>query len=561
MSSLRALALTLLGLGLLAAAEAERVYIHQGGGRFTWREAPADVDPAGAPAGAILATLDGRIGDKQIEAVVTDLVDRIEAAHATSVDASVVAWLGERPEIRRAFWLALDPRYDDPAAAVAVLGALIAHDVERVERFHHLAIAFAVVHDSPDAVRSSRLAMIWAVDPGQFPEMPGMLEVFDYLTEPTMLKRMPYPPDKLVWPLLVHLADYDLPASERDWVLGTFQDGKGDLSATYAMVPYDYDKLKGKPKLGSKPYVLANVLKQGGVCVDQAHFSSRVMKSFGIPAIKVSGEGRYGGAGHAWTGFLQASRKGARFAFTGRYNFDFYYTGDVFDPQTRTSVLDRALAMDLDGALHDYGTYVDAGATVRVARQIRGTDPETSLRLCEHALELNPFVAQGWSLLGAHIAAGTLDLKAATRWLNTMAKNLQPHPDMTLTVLDTVLDVMPASDLKERDKLYAAIFTLYRERPDLQIRLRERQCAELYAAGEADRATSYAVQTLIANAEEGTLILPLVEVVVGDCSQRPPAQRARVKAMLGKVDDGFPKMRGSTPSQAYAEFKQLLGRL
>ncbi|MDA3960615.1 MAG: hypothetical protein PF961_07475 [Planctomycetota bacterium] len=558
---LRALTLLVLTVLCVANAAEDLIYQHVGNGRFRRSSVATDqADPAGQANSALLA-MPKRISTKQIDPLVDDLVTRIAAGYASTTPPALSTWLDAHPDIRKAFWLAIDPVFDDPTAAIAVMDELVRHDSERAEKFYHLAIAMAVVHDTPDAVLSSRLAMIWAVEATQFPSMPDKLEIFDYLTSPAAIKRMPYPPDKLVWPLLVHVVDLDLPDSERAWVVGKFLNGKSDLSQTYSMVPYDYGKLNQQPKLGNSPYLLGNVLAKGGVCVDQAHFSSRVMKTFGIPAIKVSGESRYGGMGHAWTGFLQANRKGASFAFTGRYNFDYYYTGDVFDPHTRRSVLDREMAMELDGALHNYASYVDAGALVRIATSIASSDPSTSLRLTEAALDLNPFRADAWRLLAKHLSTGTLDLKAGTKWLNTMAKKCYAHPDLTLEVLNTTLDTMPANDLKKRGKLYASIYTLYKERPDLQIALRRRQCAELYAANEADMATSLAVHTLLANAKEGSLVLPLVEVVVADCQKRPADQRNKVHAVLVGMNKDFPKSRGDEVSQAWLALQEQLALL
>jgi len=217
----------------LPAAEAEgQVIVHTGGGFFTFHPAPGPTtDPAGMPAPDLLERLEaGEPLDRElIDELVDDLVGRCAAAHRRAVDQPVADWLAEHPAVRRAFWLAVDPRYDDPAAAAELLGRLIAHDPERCRRFFHLAIALAVVHDQGDALRSSRLAMIWSVEPEQFPPLPGPLELFDHFTAPDTLRRMPYPPDQLVWPLLVHVADLDLPDSERRWVVDRFEHGRADL--------------------------------------------------------------------------------------------------------------------------------------------------------------------------------------------------------------------------------------------------------------------------------------------------------------------------------------------
>ena len=561
-----ALLLCCCGVVLTAAEDSPKIkkYVQDGGelGRYWTVDAPGPLaDPVAAPDPSAFGELGKRIKSEQIDGWVAALVDRIEAHYRDKADASAVAWLEQHPDIRKAFWLSLDWTYDEIPAATAVLAKLIAHDEQRVINFYHLAIAMAVVFDSDDALYSSRICNLWAVVPSQMPPLPEMLEIFDYFTSEENQSRFVYPPDKLVWPLLVHLVDCDLPESERDWVHQKFPRKEADYGYTYKMVPYDYDKLNRTPKLGTKPYVLANLLQYGGVCVDQAHFSSRVMKTLGVPAIKVSGDGRYGGAGHAWTGYLSVNGRNASFGFTGRYNFDYFYTGDVFDPKTRTETLDRAMAMDLDAALLDYGAFVDAGALTRIAHSIMRADPALSLRLTELALERNYYVADAWRLLIDHLVAGTLDAKAGKKWLGTMVKQLEGHPDITWPCLSRALDPICGDSQKDRQKLYELLAPLYAKRPDLQIALRRAQMGELFAAGAADAAINCAAQTLLANADQGTEILPLVEAVVEDGRARPEPQREVIRKMLEQVDRDFPKKRGNSPSEAYAEFRKLVDSL
>ena len=60
------------------------------------------------------------------------------------------------------------------------------------------------------------------------------------------------------------------------------------------------------------------------------------------------GETRFGGAGHAWVGCLKAVDRRPKLEFEGRYQIDYYYTGQVLDPQTReeTRVLLETFLME-----------------------------------------------------------------------------------------------------------------------------------------------------------------------------------------------------------------------
>ena len=328
--------------------------------RWYRNEPPPFTDPIPALSPEDLAIVLKK-GKLKAEPLIEQFVERVQAHYVIEgiVPESLVTWFSKHPEIAREFWLALDPQYDDIAAACDIFETLRARDEKTLEQFHQLAIAMAVVHDSPDAMVSSRYSLIWAVTEEQWPDLPEWMEIWDHFTSKKNQRMMLMPSNKLVWPLLVHIADLDLPTTERNWASKKYL-GKRELGSTYQEIDYDYDKLNTRqPKLGTRDYTLLNLLTYGGVCVDQAHYSSRVMKNFGLPAAKVSGYGRYGGIGHAWTGYLEVGRK-IRFVFTGRYFGDYYYSGDIFDPQTRTVTKDREVAMLLDGALNHYGKYTQA---------------------------------------------------------------------------------------------------------------------------------------------------------------------------------------------------------
>lgn len=376
---------------IIKRAEPVKVTI-DASGRY-WRKAPPNgfADPITPPALP-------EVGKKGIEAkamtAFTDAyVDAIEKHHASAVDDGFATWLKAHAEIRRDFWLALSPQFDDVAKAVEILDALRKHDGKRVEQFAHLAIAMAVVYDTPDALVTSRLNYLWAVSDSQFSPQRPYLATFDYFTDKKNQARFTFKPDQLPWPILVHLVDFDIADSEIDWAWKNCDAARKDIASLYQTVPYDYDKLNRRtPKLGSSDYVLENLRKLGGVCVDQAHYTSRVAKAFGVPSMKVAGEGRYGASSlHAWTGFLVNAGGRAQLDFTGRYQGDYYYTGDIFDPQTRIMILDREVAMLYDGISLSYFKYRDSAALSRAALQLVNSDAASAMTLARQAIDRDTF--------------------------------------------------------------------------------------------------------------------------------------------------------------------------
>ncbi|HEX3133482.1 MAG TPA: hypothetical protein VHX44_07850 [Planctomycetota bacterium] len=445
-----------------------------------------------------------------------------------------------------------------------MLDTLRQHNTKMVEKYAHLAIAIAVVHDTPDALVTSRFNYLWAVSDKQFSPQRPYVEVFDYFTSPKVLPKLAFPPDQLPWPILVHLVDFDVADSEIDWAWKNCVESRKDVGALYQTVPYDYDKLGGRtPKLGSSDYTLENLRAKGGVCVDQAHYTSRVSKCFGVPSMKVAGEGRYGASSlHAWAGFLINAGGRPQLEFTGRYQFDFYYTGDIFDPQTRTVILDREVAMFYDGISLSFQKYQDSSLLSRAALQLINDDAPRAMTLARQAIDRDTFNPTAWRLLAYGVSTGAIDKKEGNALVARLMKDLAAHPDLTLECLKRFMAAIPDKELDARQKIYAKAYALYDKRPDLQLRMRLQQCEELIAAKKEVEALQTALQTCTVNAKEGSLILPLVTYVVEAsktfAATNPKFQVGVVKQALVKIEKDFPQKRGDTVSAAYLELKKLM---
>ncbi len=509
-----------------------------------------------------LALFKEGLTSSELKKLLDGYLDRMLATYAEEegFPAGLTEFLGVNRDVAEVFVTAIDPLYDDIVGAAKVFDELRAADGKLVQKYVHLATALAVVYDTPDAVSTSRYHSLWAVTKEQFYDLPNCREIWDCYTDRRLKPRFGFALDKLPWPILVHLVDNDVSVEDRKWSLGKYHGRSTKIAGLYPSVKYDNDKAGRKgTKLGDKPYTLPNLLTYGGVCVDQAHFASRVAKCLGVPAMKVTGRGRWGGAGHAWTGFL-VIRKGRPFLeFTGRYFFDYYYTGDVFDPQTRTMTLDRFVAMMYDGASLSYAKYIRSRMLVRMAEGIKAEHPAEALELVQEALKLNYFNMWGWPLLMDFIKNGTLPKKEGLAWANKMMKALGEHPDMTYYCLGSFIGCIPENETKKRQSLYNQAARLYGKRPDLLIKLRIEQADDLCRAGQKRSALNILMLTVVENSKEGKLVLPAMRKSVELATELGLKRQAH--AILKKADNAFPKMRGTTPSQAYADFKELLKSL
>ena len=496
-------------------------------------------------------------------------LDRMEAWHIAHSEPppGLIEFLKVHPDVRREFWRALDYRFDEAKAACRIFDDLRLADEKRFLANKHLAIALAVVHDTPTAAVSSRYYSLWAVQPTQFGPVLSWREIWDYFTDPKRSERLLFKPSALAWPMLVHVADLDVAQSEIDWTLSQYNNGKKtDLQATYAQVPYDYGKLGGTgTKLGSSPYTMENLRKLGGVCVDQAHYSSRVAKILGVPSLKCTGSGRYGGAGHAWTGFLDAKKGKPLLQFTGRYQYDMYYVGTAFDPQTRTVVSDRAVELMYAGVSGAYENYADASQLTRMAESLQISAPEQAAMLEREALRRSPYVQAAWLVLMRCLPP--VELEKA--W-QQQAKALAKFPDPVWESLSIALDRLPdqsPKDQKLRQSLYEAASAMAgaAERPDLQIQICMAQVQELGANKQDEIAIKKAFDTVRGNIKQGTMIMPLVKTVVTLANQfaveNPKFRMQVVKDTFAKLEADFPKQRGNELSPAWTEWQELVKTL
>jgi hypothetical protein len=489
-------------------------------------------------------------------------VNRLEKTYTSLVapPEGLLAWLSEHPDIRQDFWSALSPYYDDLGAAMAVMNIIRQDDPELAVRYAHLAIALALVWDTENAIIGSRYRCIWGLKASQFLPTLRPLEVFRYFTDKKRERKFAFRIADLVWPLLIHLVDFDVTETEAVWAMERMAKFKKRVGSIYSMVPYDYQKLNSRQsKLADRYYTLANLLHYGGVCGDQAHFCSRVAKCFGIPAFKASGLSRYGGQGHAFACYFIAKKGRPILASTGRYFHDFYYTGDVFDPQTRTLVLDRTVALMLDGATLSYDKYMLSQMLVRIAIKEYDDHPDISLVLTKKALTENWFCDPGWRLLMRHVKDGRMPPKEAVRWSNNMMKYVKDHPDLTHDCFGTFLSCIPKEETKKRQGFYKQALRLYDERPDLQITLNLRRGLELVEAGEESEATLVFLSTAAEHGKQGRILLPVVEQGVKLVKARNMQRKAL--PFLDKLVKKFPQKRGGKIAKAFQDLVRMVAPL
>ena len=494
---------------------------------------------------------------------VAGLIERIESHHRAKLPAPVLTWLGTRPAVRRDFWLALDPA-DDVTAVGVVLEGLLRQQAAACARLPQLAIATALVWDQPRLVVTGQRLAIWGVNYHQFPVPLGPDAVFAWLAGGA--KHLACDITALPWQALVHVVDNDLDAADREWGQQRYRLSPAKCEQLFFELTYDHQKLlERKGQLGARDYSLANLLKYGGVCGDQAWYGSRLAKAQGVPSCIVLGLNS-AGLGHAWHAYAvtpKAGTKGWRLATTGRYPGDRYYQGEVFDPQTGRTASDRDFALVIAGTTTDATAFAEARALARCAAKLRVGAPALCRQLAEAATKRSPYVAQGWRLLAGLAADGAIGSDTALATHQRLVAALPDHPDLDWECLQGFVAAHPTL----AGKLYPDAFLRFRaaDRPDLQIAVRAAQADTLVADGALAKASDLVNETCAGMGAEGLFVLPLIERCVDLALARQAADArfgfAKVHRALANAESGFPMLRYQATTPAYLRYLDLVGKL
>ncbi len=530
-------------------------------GYFNREKPTRTVDPVTAMTGEEIARFEGAVEEAAFKDLHSAFVDRAEEAYRkiSRPPEGFFEWLKGHAQLRETFLLAMNPYYDDPIGAVKILNELRIEEPEKVIEYFHLAVAIAVVWDTRDAVFGSRYNCVGGIAFNQYLPLPGPVDVFRWFTDKKNAPKFALKVKDIVWPIAVHLADNDVSIKEAEWALRRFEKQKENIGSLYEMVEYDNGKAGDKNqqgKLGNREYILPNVLEFGGICGDQAHFCSRTAKCFAIPAMKAGGLSRFGGEGHAFTCFFTKKKNRLIMESTGRFFYDFYYTGEIYDAQTRVEILDRNVAMLLDGASLSYEKYMVSNVFARIAAAVYKDHPEISLILVKRALQQNWFCAEGWKILMRLIRDQIMPREEGITWANSMMKCAKDHPDLTIACFTTFLDCISREEADRRQAFYKQAFSLYNERPDLQVDLRLLQGRELIDFGRDREGVELLMSTAAEHAKEGRLINDLVKAGV-EAAKRTSLER-NLFPHLEKIASRYPKKRGDTIAEA---FKELVGMI
>ena len=307
------------------------------------------------------------------------------------------AWLLANDAFSREFF-SLISQVDHLPRVFAILDGLRRRGAENFDRYPSLALALAVVYDvDPPAywphsqVTEASLSR----------KLPNPAQTYEWLIREESLGRNYHRLASLRADELKFVVDMAAPLPELEWVLRNVRYPLDSFDRVYDMVAYRQDRSLNESQMTwpGGPYTLPAILKQGGICVDQAYFATQAGKARCVPTLFFGGEGRDGR--HAWFGFLDGENHWRLDA--GRYAEQRFVTGTAFDPQTWTPISDHELQF-LSERFRALPSYAQSMAHLDFAREfLAENEPRAAERAARKAVNYERRNVEAWEAL---IAAG-----------------------------------------------------------------------------------------------------------------------------------------------------------
>ena len=447
--------------------------------------------------------------------------DSLQSQNAENID-DLWKLFADHPALARTFVFGIRSG-DEIDRAYAILWQLHKTYDKKVIDFANLATAICVVHDR-------RLTMRINENPVTASD-PSVIFKFYVDNEKRMLSNLrKMPPD-----LLVYMVDDCASIPEMQWALDKYAKDP-ELGKRYFEIKYDTSHyLNGTTKkITELGFNLQNILKYGGICADQAYFSSTVGKSIGIPTVYITA--RSGEVGHAWIGYL--ANVGDRVFWNlnaGRYEDYKNIRGNVIDPQTRRVIGDGYISLTAElqfvkendrfaaiamGEAENYLLTLEKSKQAfeppapancsNLKAKPRTNTSEVQVALLEKSLKFNIACIPAWNGLIELADMHKLTMAQKREWSSAVIKSCSSkYPDFTFDVLEPMVSTI--EDLKDQQSIWNNAFKIFQNRMDIAAGIRLKQAAIWEKLNDPDKAGQCYEEILTKFPNAGPFVLPALE--------------------------------------------------
>ena len=362
-----------------------------------------------------------------------------------------------------------------------ILNELYRHDRAKFASNPSLALAIAVVYDVAPPPGWPHGQVTANALPRRLPEP---IAAFDWWVREETAGRLFHRPSRLPAKHLKFVVDTAAPFDQLTWCQQITDYPLAQLDRAYTMVRYRQDRVaNGNPIWPGSAYTLPFILRDGGICVDQAYFATHMGKARGVPTLLYSGAGNDGR--HAWFGYLAADQKW-RFD-VGRYAEQRFVTGFAYDPQTWRRVTDHELKF-LNEGFRDLPPFRQSSVHAAFSADYLATGArEAAVRAARKAVTLERRNVAAWeNLILAEAAAGR-DARQREKLLREATLAFQSYPDIEAGFAKRV-----SASLRARGELSAA-------------EAEDRLLARKHQSKRVDLSTQQAREILVRSLEGGSL--------------------------------------------------------
>jgi hypothetical protein len=308
-----------------------------------------------------------------------------------AMNQDVLSWLLKDPALTHDFVDNYDQQYDFFRGVLNVLSDLKKSEPTRFPKYNRLALAMAFVWDRPPPDAPHHQVPVEAISK----DTSTVLQKFQFWVDMNESKKTQFDLSSLEVEQLKFIVDATAPLDELKWAHENVPLNRYNFDKIYFTIKYDEKRLKKNVYDWPHPsYALQEILKFGGICVDQAYYAAMVGKSYGIPTLYFVGQGR--GAGHAWVGFMRD--KNIWNMDCGRYRYDNFATGQAIDPQTRGPISDHVLAY-LAESFRETKEYQVSDAHYQIARSyMNAKENDKALFALDQSIKACPRYLEPWKL-------------------------------------------------------------------------------------------------------------------------------------------------------------------
>jgi hypothetical protein len=298
-------------------------------------------------------------------------------------------------------------------------------------------------------------------------------------------------------------------------------------------------------------YTLAEIEKNGGICIDQAYYAETLGKGRGIPTIRFTGYGMDGA--HAWFGYLSNSGKWE--LDCGRYENQDFPKGFAVDPQTWQPIDDSVLEnLFKNGARNpSYQPAMNALAWARLH-----ANGASYAQILDDARSIMPEWSGTWRLQ-AELVEKSGDADKKKEFYQSWITQFENFPEMKVEGQKRLyLDLKAANDPDADDLLKDIILQNRSEGFDLGIGAGAEAMNEKLKAQDWDGARLEFEKSIRDFGQDGglTLYMKIVEPYIRTCLQNNQLDLA--DQAVGFTED---RMTMDPQSQVGQEFSELKGEV